>query len=1516
MKKSTLLLFLIVLLFGFGGYFFFAGEESSESVPINSDKDLVQKNEVTKKVQTKTTSDDTKSDSDKKFAQSNLTTNNNSNIQISTGFKKIPLRDRIDLAMEQEFQMTHDPATNTIPKERLWKVYKELKEVKNYQNKTNAAISGVNWIEHGPTNQGGRTRAILVDPNDASGQTVFAAGVSGGIWKTTNISDASPTWTPIDEFMANIGVTCLVADPSNPQIMYAGTGEGYFNIDAGQGDGIFKSTDGGDTWSQLANTSTGISSHFYYVQNIVVNSAGDILAATRSRFSNRGGIQKSTDGGASWNVVLDNNTTGIASTNRAADIVMASNGDLYAAMGIFSTDGVYKSTTSGASWTKVYDATTAPYTRIKLAPAPSNSSIVYAMVQSGNDIGDIIKTTNGGTSWSSTSGFSSINWLDQCSGSGTDFSRGQAWYDMALAVDPNDPNVVWAGGVDMFRTTNGGANWTQITEWANCSSLEDIHADQHIVIYKPGNSDTILVGNDGGIYRCNNAATGSPTFTYKGDNYRTLQLYSCAIHPTAGSNHFLGGAQDNGSHKYSSSGLGTTVEVTGGDGAFCHIDQTDPTYQFTAYVYNNFRRSTNGGTSFSNVNVSSTGKFINPSDYDNDADIMYSSYNSGEYLRWDDPTSGTTFNSVNPGFSGQVSAVTCDPNTSHRVWFGTDDGSVYRVNSANTGTPTSTDLSPTGMGGSGAYVSCIEIEDGDANHIVVTYSNYGVNSVWETTNGGSSWTNIEGNLPDMPIRWALFNPLNNNQLLLATELGVWSTDNINGGTTVWGQTSNGMANVRVDMLQYRTSDNTVIAGTHGRGMYSTKAFSPFNFANFQSATTTQTEAGTGGTLSAPQNCMNYVDVVIPLEITKNPTIDDTIDININGASTATTNVDFALITDTLIFTTTGAVTRNVIVRIFDDGIPESSETIVLDLSIRNSGTSGISNGTIVQHIITLNDNDYTPDLAATNTQTVGTSGSTSGTATPFRGTFEDEKMQIIYRASELTTAGFSAGDIYALAFNINSKASSIDFQNFTISIATTASTNLGGGFESPAFTTCFSGTVSTVAGWNTFDFTTPFTWDGSSNLLVQVCFDNAATSGMDEVVSTDAGYTSIHYRRDNGQSGCAMGSGTGEFNNTLRPDTRFTIRSSATIQSAINPGTANSYYLGANQTVHFYDASGNIIATIQNGTHDFGCTTIEVNRAGTGAVEFWDNTQVDNRYDLASKTYLITADNNDTTIATSANYTITLYYTQAEVNGWESAISNFYTWTDAQIVKSGGAIANVTPANHHPDGTITVSNIGSTSHGSYDGTNSTITYTFTNGFSGFGVGVPGAEPNTLPIELLSFNGTHQKTHNLLNWETTSEINNTGFEIERSKDGESFSSIGYLKSKSVNNLGAQYDFLDYSIQNKTYYYRLKQVDLNGDENFSDIVEILPATNKLFEILNIYPNPAEGKLYMNVNLLKKNLDVKVELLDIASKIVLSKTFSEKTSGENTLTLNVEDLNSGAYFIRMSFEDQVKTSKFIKK
>ncbi|MEL7532785.1 MAG: T9SS type A sorting domain-containing protein, partial [Bacteroidota bacterium] len=167
----------------------------------------------------------------------------------------------------------------------------------------------------------------------------------------------------------------------------------------------------------------------------------------------------------------------------------------------------------------------------------------------------------------------------------------------------------------------------------------------------------------------------------------------------------------------------------------------------------------------------------------------------------------------------QISSVTVSPNVSNRVYFGLDNGDIVRVNSANTSGASGT-IVRSGIG----YVSSVAVEDGNENHMLVSYSNYGVVSVYETTNGGGSWTSVEGNLPDMPIRFAMFAPGQSDQALLATELGVWSTDNLNGGSTVWGPSNGGLANVRTDMIKSRTSDNTVLAATHGRGLYTTTFF--------------------------------------------------------------------------------------------------------------------------------------------------------------------------------------------------------------------------------------------------------------------------------------------------------------------------------------------------------------------------------------------------------------------------------------------------------------------------------------------------------------------------------------------------------------------------------------------------------------------------------------------------------------------------------------------------------------------
>ncbi|MEP7237158.1 MAG: PKD domain-containing protein [Ferruginibacter sp.] len=704
--------------------------------------------------------------------------------------------------LERDIEMMKDPSLGYVPTQQLIKA-KEYRD-NLWQTQTNAAISGVNWRQLGPKNQGGRTRSILVDANDATGNTVWIGSVGGGLWKTTDITATSPNWLPIDDFFANLAITSIAQDPSNAQIMYFCTGEqGYGNGDAIRGLGVWKTTDGGVSWAQLAST-TGAT--FYYCQKITVNSAGNILVATAT-----GGLQRSANGGTTFTKVLG---TGLgitgAANNFCYDVDIAANNDVYATL----SGSIHKSTDAGVTFAA---AQTIPIAadRIELACAPSDANYVYALIENSNVVAGILRSTNGGTSW--------ISRTEPADADGgipaADFSRGQAWYDLTIAVDPNTRDALFVGGVDIFRSADGAGTWSQTTHWYGGFGFQDVHADQHFILFKPGSSTIAYFSNDGGIYRSTNANVTTPALTNKGTNYITAQFYSCAIYPTALSTYFLAGAQDNGSHQFTQGTVQNTTQVTGGDGAFVHIDQNEPQYQFTSYVNNNYYRSVDGGSTWTSV-TTTNGSFINPTDYDDVGNRMYISNTSNTYKVWDNAQTGNTFNTFAvAGFGGTVTAVKVSPNTANRVFFGAN-GDVFRVDNANTApsvTPISTGL-PT------AYLNCIEVQTGDDNHLLATYTNFGVNSIWESTDGGASWISVEGNLPDMPVRWALFNPNNSDQAVIATELGVWSTDNLNGGATVWGASNSGLANVRVDMLQLRTSDNLMIAATHGRGLFSSDIF--------------------------------------------------------------------------------------------------------------------------------------------------------------------------------------------------------------------------------------------------------------------------------------------------------------------------------------------------------------------------------------------------------------------------------------------------------------------------------------------------------------------------------------------------------------------------------------------------------------------------------------------------------------------------------------------------------------------
>ena len=353
------------------------------------------------------------------------------------------------------------------------------------------------WTELGPGNIGGRTRSILIDPGTPS--TMYACAVAGGVWKTTN---GGTLWTKLDDLMTNLAVSSMTFEGNGSggftsSTIYAGTGEGYFNGDAVRGAGIFISTNSGTTWTQLSSTNNF---DFYYVNKIVadVNAAGTLYAATRT------GVWKTINGGTSWiNTLADtgiggNNDTGVNTFVGLTDIeIEATNGTIIASNGRFTGDGIYRTTNGGTSWSQVSSPTNVG--RIDLAIAPSDANYMYALAADGSNghrLLQLYQSTDNGVSWTaritSNASFtaSDVNWLlltnpvfanlNTCF-SGADAFLNQGWYDNVIAVSPTNPDVVFAGGIDLFRSDDGGANWGIISYWWVSGFAEYAHADQHTI---------------------------------------------------------------------------------------------------------------------------------------------------------------------------------------------------------------------------------------------------------------------------------------------------------------------------------------------------------------------------------------------------------------------------------------------------------------------------------------------------------------------------------------------------------------------------------------------------------------------------------------------------------------------------------------------------------------------------------------------------------------------------------------------------------------------------------------------------------------------------------------------------------------------------------------------------------------------------------------------------------------------------------------------------------------------------
>jgi photosystem II stability/assembly factor-like uncharacterized protein len=733
--------------------------------------------------------------------------------------------DRPDLARMQDYLRTMDPAAKRPTPEKLLGLsettarFRDSRDVTNspFQTFSTTIASGTQWVERGPQNVGGRTRALMFDPNDATKKKVWAGGVSGGLWFNSDITNVNSVWQKVNDFWDNLAITCIAFDPVNPQVFYVGTGEGWFNLDLVIGAGIWKTTNGGTTWTRLPST-TG----YTFVNDIVVRNEGGVgiaYTAVQGGFSYNGfsasnnGLYRSADGGTSWNQVMPASINDYLPT----DIEIGNDNKLYvgAKPKTGSQAAIYVST-DGLSWPTRVDF---PFNgRVEIACSPSDASTAYAIIEDDNAVGTIVKTSNGGSNWSSVSKPVDAD-TDIPS---NDFSRGQAFYDLILVVHPTDPNNVIVGAVDLFKTTNGGTGWSQITKWWSGIAVNApvVHADQHAIAYRPGFPNEAIFGNDGGVYYgtgLNNAASAM-TIAARNSGYNVTQFYTGAIHPTL-PDFMLAGSQDNGTQKFTQAGLGSTSEAFGGDGAMCFIDQKDPAIQIVSYVFNDVTLSTNGGSTFTIklLDDGATGNFINNGEYDSNLKILFTARNESTIYRVKNVTTTRNVDQISISMGAVASVMRLSPfaTTQSNLYVGTEAGRLFKLVNAQNATPTISEITANLPAGAISGIAFGASE----NQMVVTFSNYGVVSVWETTNGGGSWTNKEGNLPNMPVRSVEYHPVNFSQVYLATELGVWSTEDLSVASPVWNSTNGGLANVRTDMLRVRKSDNVIMAATHGRGVF-------------------------------------------------------------------------------------------------------------------------------------------------------------------------------------------------------------------------------------------------------------------------------------------------------------------------------------------------------------------------------------------------------------------------------------------------------------------------------------------------------------------------------------------------------------------------------------------------------------------------------------------------------------------------------------------------------------------------
>jgi hypothetical protein len=734
----------------------------------------------------------------------------------------------------------HDPMTGTIPRSIASREQAFVRSIAKSAGKAHSPLIN-EWQRRGPFYIGGRTKALALDVR--SERIIVAGGVSSGMFKSI---DGGATWYKTTSPDQLHSVSCIAQNtaPGRRYIWYYGTGEwagGLGGSAAGplgsqsqyRGDGVFKSTDRGESWTQVASTVSATpdrTDEFDFIWDLATFGSDGVYAATSN------GLFRSTDGGGSWDHVID---PGGAYPN--TEVAVTEDGTVYATVGGDGPEtGIYRSY-DGLTWER-FSPPDFPGATIRtvIAPVPSQSGTIFFFTCEEYSKTHLYKYQEG------------IGWSDlreNLPGGGDMSTYGGNM--MLLKIKPDDEDTIFLGTIGFYRSMDGGQSFEVIGAHA------EFHVDQHSLVFLPSDPRKMIVGNDGGLFKTNDnlaevgrdPVTGEDRIEWQSLNngYLTTQFYSVALdHEIPGSEAVAGGMQDNGSMVTFSAALDDPwLELFPGDGGFlAFADHGTSIYTSNAATLRVLRHTFEGGE-HQVIEVTPTsglmGLWMGPMLIDpHDTRIMYLPARRDLWRNSDlteipyaFPITRTDVNWTRmENVDDYITAIAMSPASPRRIYYGTLSRELARIDSPHQGQPTPVKLPMDTLpeNNQGAYIGCIAVDPRDIEKLLLVYPNYEVISIFASEDAGITWTPIAGNLEEYTdgsgagpsVRWVSILYVEDHPFYFAaTSAGLFSTSKLAGMSTFWIQEgTKTFGNVVVDMVDVRQSDGTIVVGTHGNGVYS------------------------------------------------------------------------------------------------------------------------------------------------------------------------------------------------------------------------------------------------------------------------------------------------------------------------------------------------------------------------------------------------------------------------------------------------------------------------------------------------------------------------------------------------------------------------------------------------------------------------------------------------------------------------------------------------------------------------